>query len=154
MCRIVIRNNKIIQYNYNTISFVFGISVVTQPVCCVTSEVTAAKDTTAKHNSSLVDSRRVINHRGTYINMYTGVLKGLKINKIPLQSYFGWVGEVGELAAIVFRTLSTEPVLDKEAFSVEGVLVMKPFSIELPRVRDARVGGFETLEERAWGLTT
>lgn len=84
----------------------FGISVVTQPVCCVTSEVTAAKDTTAKHNSSLVvsmikllegrggwegdtEERRVINHRGTYINMYTGVLKGLKINKIPLQSYFG-----------------------------------------------------------------
>lgn len=84
----------------------FVISVVTQPVCCVTSEVTATKDTTAKHNSSLVvsmikllggrggwegdtEERRVVNHRGTYINMYTGVLKGLKINKIPLQSYFG-----------------------------------------------------------------
>jgi len=62
---------------------------------------------------------------------------------------FGCVGKVRELAANTFRDLSTELVLDKEAFSVEGVLVIKPFSIELPRVRDARVGGFETLEERA-----
>ena len=45
--------------------------------------------------------------------------------------------------------MSTEPVLVKEVFSVEGVLVMKPFSIELPRARDPRDGGFETLEERA-----
>lgn len=76
-------------------------------------------------------------------------LKGFEISKRTLLSYFGCVGELGEFAATVFLALSTEPVLVKEVFSVEGVLVMKPFSKELPRVRDPRVGGFETLEERA-----
>ena len=74
------------------------------------------------------------------------------MNRKTPQSYFDWVGEVGELAATVFRAFSTEPVLVKEPFSVEGVLVTNALSIEPPRVRDPLF--FETLEERAWGLTT
>ena len=121
--------------------------------------MTAAKDTAKyKFVLSRLDDKIVMGEGGigrrqmSNESLFTPVLidlKGFEMNKRTLLSYFGCVGELGEFAAAVFRALSTELVLVKEAFSVEEVLVMKPFSIELPRVRDARVGGFETLEERA-----
>lgn len=70
------------------------------------------------------------------------------------KAYFGGVVEVGELPATVFLVFSIEPVRDIVLFSIEEVLVKNPLSIELPRVRDPRDTGFETLVERGCVLTT
>ena len=73
--------------------------------------------------------------------------------RMTWQSYFGWVAEFGDIDVTFFRDLSTEPDLVKDPLSDEEVLVMYAFSMELPRVRDPRDGGFVTLDERAWGFT-